>query len=280
MVNIEYFGGLSSEPISGIFDLLESGKINENQPRFDLISPLDRLINPTGRPTSVRGTNWKNFIKIIKPYQKVEVILDKEPIWLPLIIVYAPPLGKVSFKYSLTMEQEKCLRIKIFGLQGGNCNRVTLTKSIGFDAVDYHKSLEVRALLTVTKYVKKKKIINRTDIFTDPNKLRIVDIPIKSKDSDTFSLENYEIADELTLSTSKDVGNVSWEYESKQNAKWGTKFNVPILKVCDFRYELEETGDYQVNYSVPYGYDYTFYQPKNEILIVPYCTVAEKIVAQ
>lgn len=157
MVNIEYFGGLSSEPISGIFDLLESGKINENQPRFDLISPLDRLINPTGRPTSVRGTNWKNFIKIIKPYQKVEVILDKEPIWLPLIIVYAPPLGKVSFKYSLTMEQEKCLRIKIFGLQGGNCNRVTLTKSIGFDAVDYHKSLEVRALLTVTKYVKKKK---------------------------------------------------------------------------------------------------------------------------
>lgn len=128
--------------------------------------------------------------------------------------------------------------------------------------------------------LKKKKIINRTDIFTDPNKLRIVDIPIKSKDSDTFSLENYEIADELTLSTSKDVGNVSWEYESKQNAKWGTKFNVPILKVCDFRYELEETGDYQVNYSVPYGYDYTFYQPKNEILIVPYCTVAEKIVAQ
>lgn len=277
MANIEYFEGLISESMSGIFDLMESGKIDENYPRFDLISPADRLLAPTGRPVSLRGKNWQNFINFIKTYKKEEVILDKEQIWLPLIIVYAPPLGKVSFKYTQTMKQEKSLKIKILGLEGGNCSRISFTKSIGFDAEDYHKSLEVKALLTVTKYVKKKKLINRTDISTDPNKLRIVDIP---KVSDALSIENFDITDELTLSTSKDEGNISWEYGSKQNARWGTSFNVPILNACDFRYELEETGGYQVKYSVPFGHDYIFYQPKNEILIVPYCTVAEKIPVQ
>ena len=98
MAKIEYFEGLSSEPISGIFDLLEKGKISEVKPRFDLISPEDRLITPTGRPISLRGKKWKNLINFIKHFKKDEIILDKEPIWLPIIKVHAPPIGKVSFK--------------------------------------------------------------------------------------------------------------------------------------------------------------------------------------
>jgi hypothetical protein len=281
MTEVQEITGLSWKRMRGALELLEDGQLKEDQPQFqDLGTPQSEL-RLAGLDMKQIKERWGAFVNRLKGYHKEEPLMERVPIWIPIIDLHLPPGGKSVLKYERKSSQEMGAELKIFGIKSGSGGAISFSESIKFSAEHVGKSLLVLAYATITPYVSNdgRDKFFRLDWDCETVTHKIEDI---SKDQNNQVLQSLDTTlwkkvKEVDLSSSSGSGQFTWQYKATQDAHWnvnlgagitvfggiGVEFSLPL--------QFKRSEDFEVTFDMPYGYDYVFFHRLGETPLIPMC---------
>jgi hypothetical protein len=258
-----------------IFDLVEKEEVTDDQPAFNQLhlQTLTRGLNETKI-----ASRWKTFLEKIKGYKEKEIIVDKHPVWIPLIELHTPMTGKAVLSYKQTNSTESVSTLKVLGTGFGETLTTSFKNSIRFSSENSSKSFEMQIIATVIRFTGKNNIdllqLN-PQIPPDGPAYRIVDLePIPTPKN--LDPARWTILQRIDLRNAGQNGEYIWEREKISDANWKINlgFAMPVLTGVDIGWnmQLTESEAFAVEYTMPYGKEYTFFQPAGESRLTPFCS--------
>jgi hypothetical protein len=282
-IESQEFGGLVWEQSPGAFELLEAGELDEAEPKFTKVPALS---STRGWPSSLSPTElknrWQAFLQRMRGYSREEVVLSQEPVWMPLLELHVPPDGKASLTYQRTLTNNRGAELKILGIGFGNSGSVYFSESTSFDASGSDKALQVRLLITATKYTHREsgRAVIRMDLDSPSNPIlhRVTDVPTPQSMKVVRKLDpiKWKLLRRVELSNSEDEGHYTWQFGTAEHARWkaelgGLKPLEAIGLEPNLLCEVEHSDEFQVMFEMPYGHDYVFYCRPEESPLTPFC---------
>lgn len=271
---------LSWSSVPGVFELLERGELDDERPDFERV-PLPtatRAISEQLSPSEAAG-RWRALLDRLRGYTRDEVLLSREPVWVPLVDLQVPPGGASTFSYARKREVGGGLELKVLGVGFGSAAAVTFGDSLTLPANEAAKSLRVRMLLTATRYVSKSKgTLVRVDAELPESgpEHQVVDL-LEQPAADLSDPLLWRVIRREHLSESADSGKVTWSYSVGEQAKWDVGLGAPALApvggTLGLTLEANRADEVTVTFEMPYGRDYVFYAAAGEAPLVPYCAV-------
>jgi hypothetical protein len=131
---------ISSHYEPGLFELLDSGQLDENDPDTGKMSVEEKdtqsFLIGSQLYTALDLTGLKGLFSAViarmKGYEKKRNVWDRKPVWIPIIELYAPPEGIAEFEHTSTSEDKNGPEFKIVGINFGGSQIITLSRSISF----------------------------------------------------------------------------------------------------------------------------------------------------
>jgi hypothetical protein len=265
---------LATGSVPGALELIERDELDDEIPEFSRI-PLPASMRAFEDPLDVEASTgrWRALLQRLRGYRKAEVLLDREPVWVPLVDLQVPPGGASTFVYTRTLSATDNLDVKILGVGFGSAASVTFVDSLTLPAAGTGKVLRVRMLMTATRYESQGgDSLVRVDI--DP-----ADV-VEHEVADLEATPPAELADTLAwrvlrrerLSAAGGSGRVSWAYSAGRDARWNANIGVTLPQVgTSIALGVEAAGaeETTVTFELPYGKDYVFYVPVGQTPLAP-----------
>jgi hypothetical protein len=271
---------LSLTAVPGVLELLEQGELDDEHPDFDRVPlpPATRGLSEQLSPGEA-GDRWRALLDRLRGYERDEVLLAKEPVWVPLVELQVPPGGASTFTYARKREASSGLELKVLGVGFGSATAVSFGDSLTLPAKERAKSLRIRMLLTATRYVSKNKgTLVRVDAELPDSgpEHQVVDLD-EQLDADLSDPLLWRIIRREHLSESTDSGSMTWSYSVGERAKWDVAIGAPTLAplggTLGLTMQADRTDEVTVTFELPYGKDYVFYAAAGDAPLVPYCAV-------
>jgi hypothetical protein len=272
---------LSATAVPGAFELIEAGQLDGDDPAFDRI-PLpgsSRAVSDRLGPGEL-AARWRSLLDRLRGYTKDEVVLDRQPIWVPLIDLYVPPDGASTLSSRRRAKMSGGLKLKVLGAGFGSATAFAFADEITFSATRAAKSLRVQMLLTAVRYVGKGRgSLLRVDVGVPESHVehQIVDLP-EPPAPDLSQPLLWTVLRREHLSGSTDAGSFTWTYTSSQQPKWEVGLGGSVLGSLggelSLGVEAERSEEISVAFEMPYGKDYVFYTPTGQSPLAPRCALA------
>jgi hypothetical protein len=271
---------ISLTPVPGVLELLEQGELDGERPDFERVPlpPATRGLSDALSPGEA-GDRWRALLDRLRGYSRDEVLVSREPIWVPLVELQVPPGGASTFSYARKRESSSGLELKVLGMGFGSATAVSFGDSLTLPAKERAKSLRIKMLLTATRYVSKGKgTLVRVD----------AELPDSGPEHQVVDLDEQPAADlsdpllwrvirREQLSESTDSGSVTWSYSVGEQAKWDVAVGAPALASLGgslgLTMQADRTNEVTVTFELPYGKDYVFYTAAGDAPLVPYCAL-------
>jgi hypothetical protein len=266
-------GTLEWSPVPGVLELMEQGELDPGRPEFDRVA-----VPGTTRGLADQAQRWRALIDRLRGYSPDEVVLSREPAWVPLVDLPVPPGGSSTFTYARRREVGGGLELKVMGTGFGSAASVTVSDSVTLRANESAKSLRLRMLITATRYVSKDgSTFLRYD--TEPpegTEHQVVDLPGPPPLSASDPLR-WRIVRREDLSGSADSGAVTWSYSAGHQARWKAGLGLPgaaaLGGALELTLEAQRAEEATVTFELPYGKRYVFYVAAGDTPLVPHCAV-------
>src|SRR5204863_2252902 len=83
---------LSLTSVPGVLELLEQGELDDERPDFDRVPlpPATRGLSDALSPGEA-GDRWRALLDRLRGYSRDEVLVSREPVWVPLVELQVPP---------------------------------------------------------------------------------------------------------------------------------------------------------------------------------------------
>lgn len=263
--------------VPGAMELLETGEIDEHEPAWDrmaLPAASRSLIDHGDRAAS--ESRWRALLRRLRGYERDAVIAADEPAWIPIVDVHTPPGGIAKFTYTRTGSDKQGLRLRILGAQFGGTASLTFQESLTLPATQSGKSLQVRMLLTATRYVDGAGgEIVRVDVRSpgSGSEYQVLDLPERWL-PDLGDELRWSVIHRERLAASRDSGAVAWSYSAGERARWEVGVDAQVFgSGITLSAEVERAEEATVSFEMPYGKDYVFYLPAGANPLAPCCGV-------
>jgi hypothetical protein len=261
----------------GALELLETGQIDEQEPAWDRVAlpaASRSLINDADQTAS--ESRWRALVRRLRGYEREAIIGADEPVWIPIVDIHAPPGGSAAFTYARTRSEKQGLKLSILGAQFGGAASMTFQESLTLPATMSGKSLQVRMLLTATRYVSSAGAeLVRVDVRQPGagSEYQVLDLPGPAV-PDLSDVLRWSVVHRERLAASRDSGEVTWSYRAGKQAKWEIGLDADVFSSgITLSAEAERAEDTTVSFEMPYGKDYVFYLPAGANPLAPCCGV-------
>jgi hypothetical protein len=259
-------------PLPGPFELLEREDTDS-----DALADSSSVARGTrGIGSSLGRERLRRLLDRLRGLRRVEILLDSAPTWFDLVELHVPPEGHAELKRSRSTKGDVVPQLKLFGLGFGSGVTASFAESTTFDANKNGKIMQVKMLVTASRYVDGEGgSILRVDIGGPPTGVehRIIDLPTAILDE--FDRSNWTLLERADLSGVADEGKFAWIYTAGRRAKWtvGLNLMVPSLPVgASLQAEVEGSEEFETSFEVPYGRDVIFYHRTGEAPLAPHCS--------
>jgi hypothetical protein len=221
----------------------------------------------------------KRILDLLYGFRKDCILLENE-IWVPVVELHRPPAGEAKLTLKRSGEHHSEVGVKLFGIGYGSAGTVALSESVSFPASKSDKLIMIRVLATVTRYVEKSshRSFNRVDFSSAGSKIayKLEDIPSTGEGVTLESLDPLEWEAEQTiyLGSAHDSGNAEVIVERSANAAWTMEIGISLDVLSTntrVKFSCEHSNAVELQYSMPYGYDYLLYRPRGEYPLAPKC---------
>jgi hypothetical protein len=278
--SLDGLDNLSLTAVPGVFELLERGALDDEQPDFDGIAlpPVTRGLSEQLSPAEV-ARRWRALLDRLRGYARDEVLLSREPVWVPLVELHVPPGGSSTLTYTRKGQASAGLELKVLGVGFGSATAVSFGDSLTLSARESAKSLRVRMLATATRYVSKSKAaLVRVDVELPDTgqEHQVVDLAEESR-ADLSDPLLWRIIWLEHLSASTDSGGITKSYSVGASAKWDVAIGAPTLApvggTLGLTMQADRADEVTVTFELPYGKDYVCYAATGDTPLVPHCAV-------
>ena len=259
-------------PLPGPLELLEEGDLDDSA-----LTDLGRVATGTrGVGSSLSRDAWRRLLDRLRGLHRDESLLDSAPAWIDLVELHVPPAGRAELTWTRSAERTIAPELKLFGFGFGSGSTVSFAESTAFDARHSGKILQVKMLVSASRYVDRDGgSIVRVDIAGPPNGVehRIVELP--REDLKEFDRARWTLLQRTDLSGLSDQGQFSWSYTAGRRARWaiGLNLEVPGLPLgASLEAEVDGSEEFQTSFELPYGQDVIFYHRTGESPLAPHCT--------
>jgi hypothetical protein len=263
--------------VPGALELLETGEIDEQEPAWDRIAlpaASRSLVDHADQTAS--ESRWAALVRRLRGYERDAVIATDEPVWIPIVDVHMPPGGSATFTYARTRSAKQGLKLSILGAHFGGEASMTFQESLTLPATTLGKSLQVRMLLTATRYVSSgRPELVRVDVRQPESgsEYQVLDLPEPAL-PDLSDVLSWSVVHRERLRASRDSGEVAWGYSAGAQAKWEVGLDADVFSSgITLSAEAERAEEATVSFEMPYGKDYVFYLPAGANPLAPCCGV-------
>lgn len=267
------------------FDLLESGQLRDDEPRFDdfpAALPSAQFAPLTGPELSER---WRSLLRRLRGYTASRQLIDWQTVWLPIIKLPAPPSGRSIFEYKAGSARRVTPCLKVFGVGLGAKAEHSFTESFQIEASEIGKQYLISLDLTTTEWLSKTNPpIRQVDVRTPAEGVneRVVDLPTDPDDpavTGVWDPDGWIEMRRIELSHATAPGMETRRLAVARTCNWKPGFHMPTLAGMagldlGLEVEVERSDSFELSLELPYGHDYVFYRRSSEVPLVPCCSVA------
>jgi hypothetical protein len=153
---------------------------------------------------------------------------------------------------------------------------VSFAESVTFDAHQTGKVLQVKLLVTATRYVDRAGAsVLRVDITDPPSGVehRIAQTPPEPPGA--FDQARWTLLRRADLSAAGEEGQYSWIYTAGRHAQWNVGLNLTgfgaLPLQANLQAQVEGSDEFETSFELPYGIDVIFYHRTGETPLAPRC---------
>jgi len=219
---------------------------------------------------------WHRLLERLRGLHREEVIVDGAPTWIDLVELHTPPAGRAQLRRNRSTERKITPALKLLGFGFGSGMTVSFAESMTFDAHEVGKILQVRMLITATRYVDRNGgSVVRVDVSDPPIGVdhRIIELP--ADPPDVFDPKRWTVLRRTDLSALTQGGKYSWIYTAGRRANWNVGLNLGgiggLPLKASLQAEVEDSDEFETSFELPYGHDVIFYCRTGEIPLAPRC---------
>jgi len=255
----------------GPIELLEEGAAVD-----DITELVGRAPGATRAMTGQGRERLQRLTDRLRGLRRDEVVADGVPTWIDLIELHVPPAGSAQLKRSHSATRTITPKLSLFGFGFGSGVTVSFGESVTFDAHQAGKVLQVRLLVTATRYVDRGGgSVMRVDV-SDPPAGVEHRIAVTSPESlESFDRTRWTLLRRADLSAAGEEGQYSWTYTAGRHAQWNVGLDLagfgPLPLQASFQAEVEDSDEFETSFELPYGIDVIFYHRRGETPLAPRC---------
>jgi hypothetical protein len=263
--------------LPGAFDLWERGELDPASPRFADLPMASRVRIDSRIETSELRSRWQAFLDRLQGYQRDRVLLDRVPVWVPIVELFPPPDGQARIAYSRQTEISQATTLKILGVGHGDGLSATLMTEIEFNADAEPLALCMPVLVTATRYLRDSgQAMVRWDVHPGGPETKLSAVSPRQPPV-ILTSPHYEVVETLRLADAPGQGSFSWTRRAAQRASW--QFSVaPALPALatelQLGVEMEGSEAFEVTFALPFGRDYVLYYEVGVSRVAPQCMIA------
>ena len=258
-------------PLPGALELLEQGAAAD-----DVAELAGRGSAATRAMTGLRRERLRRLAERLRGLRRDDVIADGVPAWIDLIELHVPPAGRAQLRRSQSAVRTTTPSLSLFGFGFGSGMTVSFAESVTFDAHQAGKILQVKLLITATRYVDRAGgSVTRVDVTDPPGGVehRIAQIPPELPGA--FDRTRWTVLRRADLSTAGEEGQYSWTYTAGRHAQWNVGLNLTgfgaLPLQASLQAQVEGSDEFETSFELPYGIDVIFYQRTGETPLAPRC---------
>lgn len=258
-----------------VYELDAANVLDESRPAFEQIQLYSLTRGATGEKLK---EYWQSFLRRFRKLEPKEILVDHQPVWVPLLDLHVPAAGKGSVTYTQSGSHETGPELKILGSGFGGTLSAELSESLSFNAEDIGKSFQMKILVTATHYASDEgddQIRLEPELPPSSPEYRIEDLPAALPPA-ALDSPQWQILHRVNLSNAQ-KGTYTWQRERTVQASWKVDAGIPIPEAlgitANWTLEISRSEAFSVKYEIPYGREYVFYQPTGEVLLTPFCVV-------
>jgi len=263
------FGNWKSTP--SLYELEAANELSETQPALEQIQAYGLT---RGESNTGLGELWRAFLRRFRKLEPVRTLVDRQPIWFPLIDLYVPRGGKAAMTYKREAELESGPELKILGsgFSGGLTTQFSDTS--GFSAEGLGKSYQMKILVTAILYESEdgdQQVRLEPALAGEAPEYQVIDLPAPQPPA-CLESPDWSVIYKLKLSGASQ-GTYTWQREKVFGANWKVAAGIPIPESLGFTLnwsvKVSQSEAFEVKYEIPYGQNYIFYQPSRDVLLAP-----------
>jgi hypothetical protein len=266
------------------FELLESGQLDDDEPRFDDFPAA----LPSSRFGPVSGTElrsaWRSVLKHLRGYTPGRQLVDWQTVWVPIIDLPAPPEGRSVFRYTTGSARRVTPSISVFGVGLGAKAEHTFTASFEFEADKLGKQYLISLDLRMTEWLSRTDPPVPTIDFRVPAEgvnTSVANLPADGDDpavTGVWTPDQWIEIRRVELSRATPPGMETRRLAVARTCTWTPGLHTPVLTglaglELGLGAEVEHSDSFDLSFELPYGHDYVFYRRASEVPLVPHCSI-------